>query len=238
MTAKQNNCANKEMVRDFLLNNPSFLEQNPDILEAINVSHHSGKAVSLVERQVSVMRDRNKEMSARVDQMVASATENALLFEKTNRLVLRLLQAQDLSALVTALYLSLKEDFSTEFYSLTLLDNSAIQADSGANVVDKGEAKAKIGAILLANKAVCGVIRDKEIALLFGDQGAKIKSVVALPLGNETRFGVIALGNTDSEFYSRNVGTLFIDYIGELLTQLLPRHIGTITQQSHIGTSV
>jgi len=219
-------CPNEEIVREFLRDNPSFLERNPDILEIIDVSHNSGKAVSLVERQVAVMRDRNKEMSARVDQMVASANENALLFEKTNRLVLNLLRASDLSTLVKALYSSLEEDFSTEFYSLTLLNNGTIQPETGANLVAEKEAKAKIGAILLAEKAVCGVIPDKELSFLFGSRGAGVKSVVALPLGNENTFGVIALGHRDRTFYSRNIGTLFIDYIGELLNELLPKHMG------------
>ena len=64
-----------EIVRDYLRNNPDFLEQNPDILEAMNVSHNSGKAISLVERQVTVMRDRNKEMSRRLEQLLSSANE-------------------------------------------------------------------------------------------------------------------------------------------------------------------
>ena len=79
MTSQKDIDPTVEIVRDFLRKHPDFLEQNPDILEAINVSHNSGKAISLVERQVAVMRDRNKEMSRRLEQMLSSANENALL---------------------------------------------------------------------------------------------------------------------------------------------------------------
>ena len=75
------NLPSEDEVRKYLQENPNFLEENPDILEHLTISHKSGKAVSLVERQLEVMRDRNKEMGRRVDQMVTSANDNSQLFE-------------------------------------------------------------------------------------------------------------------------------------------------------------
>ena len=225
MTTQKDTDPNVEIVRDFLRKHPDFLEQNPDILEAINVSHNSGKAISLVERQVAVMRDRNKEMSRRLEQMLSSANENALLLEKTNRLVINLLGAKNLKELVETLYNSLDQDFSTEFYSLTIITDHVIAPKSEANVISTQQAKDTIGAILLANKAVCGVISDKETELLF--ENSTIGSVVALPFCSQSTQAVIALGNSDPTYYSRDIGTVFIDYIGDLLTELLHRHINT-----------
>ena len=120
---------------------------------------------------------------------------------------------------------SLEQDFSTEFYSLTIITDNSISSKSKANVVTEQQAKEVIGAILLANKAVSGVIRDEELSMLFGN--ANIGSVVALPLKHQGIQAVIALGNSDPQFYTRDIGTVFIDYIGELLTELLPRHLET-----------
>lgn len=216
----------EEAVREYLQQNPSFLDDNPDILEAINISHKSGKAISLVERQVGVMRDRNKEMSRRIERMIASAKDNALLMEKTNRLVLSLLKAHDLRELVTALYQSLGEDFATQFYSLTLIDDGQIASNTGANVTSREKATNEISALLSAAGAVSGIIRDEETALLFGSSGPEVGSVVTLPLRNgEKTLGVLALGNRDRNYYSRDTGTLFITYIGELLNELLPDYL-------------
>ncbi|MFT7690302.1 MAG: hypothetical protein ACI88U_001021, partial [Porticoccaceae bacterium] len=55
-----------KIVREFLRDNPTFLDNHQDILESMDLPHHSGSAVSLVERQVSVMRDRNTEIRARL----------------------------------------------------------------------------------------------------------------------------------------------------------------------------
>ena len=70
----------EKVVREFLRDNPDFLDKNTDILETMVLSHNSGKAVSLVERQVGVMRDRNKEMRSRLDNMLQTAKDNDLLF--------------------------------------------------------------------------------------------------------------------------------------------------------------
>jgi len=224
MTAKKSS-TDEQQVRDYLLNNLSFLEENPDVFEAINISHQSGKAISLVERQVSIMRDRNKNLNDRVEQMRTSAAENAQLLEKTKKLVLNLVQAQDLKSLVKMLTVSLKEDFATEFFNLTLIDSGEISSITGANVISSEEAKSKIGGIIMANHATCGVISREESSLLFGESASDIGSVVALPLKHKTPFAVIALGNSNANFYPSDIGTIFIDYIGDLLTELVPKHL-------------
>jgi uncharacterized protein YigA (DUF484 family) len=124
MTAKKKSTNNQEIAREYLTENPDFFAKNPDIFEALNISHDSGKAISLVERQISLMRERNSEMITQIDQMQNTAKDNALLMEKTNRLVLNLVQAKNLTSLIKALTVSLKSDFSTEFFSLSLIDQS------------------------------------------------------------------------------------------------------------------
>ena len=80
MTTPTKTDPTEKMVREYLRNNPTFLNDNADILESIVVSHDSGSAISLVERQVGILRDRNKEMRGRLDNMLQTAHENDLLF--------------------------------------------------------------------------------------------------------------------------------------------------------------
>ena len=124
-------------MRDYLSQNPDFFQQNPDIFEAINISHDSGKAISLVERQVSLIRKQNKELSTQIEHILSTANDNAALLEKTQRLVLNLIKANDLNSLIKALNISLKTDFATEFFSLTLMDDGSISHKTVANLVSK-----------------------------------------------------------------------------------------------------
>ena len=58
---------NDETVREYLKNNSDFLQRNPDMLDYLHISHASGSAVSLVEKQVSVLRERNIDMRHRLN---------------------------------------------------------------------------------------------------------------------------------------------------------------------------
>ena len=195
----------EKMVREFLRDNPRFLDENTDILECLVLPHNSGNAVSLVERQVGVLRDRNKEMRARLDNMLQTAHDNDLLFEKTKRLVLNLLEAKNLSALIEAVYDSLGKDYGIEFYGLTLLGDEKKLPRTMARVSSMEKANERIGTLLGANRAVCGILREDEMTFLFGERGRNVGSVAAVPLRYDNLYGILAVGNSDPNFYKSSI---------------------------------
>jgi len=215
----------EEVVREFLRDNPDFLDQNPDVLESLTLPHDSGSAVSLVERQVGVMRDRIKEMRGRLDNMLTTAHDNDLLFEKTKRLVLNLLDAKTLPAMIEVLYDSLGKDFAIDFYSLTLLGDENEIPRTLARVSSLEKANDQVGTLLSSNRAVCGVLREEEMTFLFGEKGLQVGSVAAVPLRYNNLYGILALGNADPNFYKSSMGTLFLSYISEVLNRALPKHL-------------
>jgi uncharacterized protein YigA (DUF484 family) len=225
MSKQQEVDPSEKIVREFLRANPSFLDQNTDILETLVLPHDSGKAVSLVERQVGVLRDRNKEMRSRLDNMLQTAHDNDLLFEKTKRLVLNLLEAKNLAALVEAVYDSLGKDFGIDFYSLTLLGDEDKLPRTMARVATMEKANERVGTLLGANRAVCGIVREEEMVFLFGERGRQVGSVAAVPLRYDSLYGILAVGNSDPNFYKSSMGTLFLSYIAEILNRLLPSHL-------------
>lgn len=215
----------EQLVRDFLQDNPTFLDKNPDILESLTLPHNAGNAVSLVERQVGVMRDRNKEMRNRLDNMLETAHDNDLLFEKTKRLVLNLLEAKNLPALVETVYDSLSKDFAIDFYSLTLLEDEKQLPSTMARVASIEKANEKVGTLLNSNRAVSGVLREDEMTFLFGEKGLQVGSVAAVPLRFNNVYGILAVGNSDPNFYKSSMGTLFLSYIAEVLNRILPEYL-------------
>ena len=215
----------EKVVREFLRENPDFLDKNTDILETMVLPHNSGKAISLVERQVGVMRDRNKEMRSRLDNMLQTAKDNDLLFEKTKRLVLNLLEAKTLSALIEAVYDSLGKDYGIEFYSLTLFGDETKLPRTMARIASTEKANDRIGTLIGANRTVCGVLREDEMVFLFGERGRQVGSVAAVPLRYDSLYGILAVGNSDPNFYKSSMGTLFLSYVAEILNRVLPNHL-------------
>ncbi|MDB0047286.1 DUF484 family protein [Porticoccaceae bacterium] len=215
----------EKVVREFLRENPDFLDKNTDILETMILPHNSGKAISLVERQVGVMRDRNKEMRSRLDNMLQTAQDNDLLFEKTKRLVLNLLEAKTLGSLIEAVYDSLGKDYGIEFYSLTLFGDEKKLPRTLARIASTEKANERVGTLIGANRTVCGVLREDEMVFLFGERGRQVGSVAAVPLRYDSLYGILAVGNSDPNFYKSSMGTLFLSYVAEILNRVLPNHL-------------
>ncbi len=211
----------EEQVCAFLSTETDFFDRHPELLESLQLPHESGKAVSLIERQISVLRDRNLEMRSRLNNLLETARANDKLFEKTKRLVLALLETDNLTQAIDTLYDSLKNDFQIEHYQLILFSPEN-KLKTQARIVSLDQGSQAIGGLLRSNRATCGVLRDNELSFLFEEQAEAIKSVAVVPLNNGNSFGVLAIGSSDPLYYKSSMGTLFLSYIAEVLNRILP----------------
>ena len=211
----------EEQVCEFLSAETDFFDRHPELLESIELPHESGKAVSLIERQISVLRDRNLEMRSRLNNLLETARANDTLFEKTKRLVLALLETDSLTRAIDTLYDSLKNDFQIEHFQLILFSTENT-INTPAKVIGLDQGTQAIGGLLRSNRATCGVLRDEELSFLFDDQASAIKSVAVVPLNNGNTFGILSIGSSDPLYYKSSMGTLFLSYIAEVLNRVLP----------------
>ena len=148
---------NDEQVRDYLKQNGDFLQRNPDMLDHLHISHASGSAVSLVEKQVGVLRERNIDMRHRLNALTANARDNDKLYEQTRQLVLALLDAGNVDELYAAFMNAMEKNFKVDYASMILFGESG---DGGTCRIEPAEkAKIEIGALLKSRQPVCGVLR-------------------------------------------------------------------------------
>jgi len=211
---------------DFLKSTPDFFERHPNLLSSIQLPHASGSAVSLIERQVSVLRDRNMEMRHRLSSLLDNARDNDKLFDKTKRLVLSFMEAQDLGDIVDALFYSFNNEFKIHYTTLLLFSNDDDLNAGPARVVSLNEARGPLGNILKSGKAACGNFDGETLHYLFEENAAKVGSVAVAPLIHGNCFGLLAIGNRDPDYYRSSMGTLFLSYIVDMLNRTVPRQLG------------
>ncbi|MDH3992697.1 MAG: DUF484 family protein [Gammaproteobacteria bacterium] len=209
-----------DTVREYLKNNSDFLQRNPDMLDYLQISHASGSAVSLVEKQVSVLRERNMDMRRRLNTLTGNARDNDKLYEQTRSLVLKLLEADSVAALCRTFMTSLGAGFDVEHASIILFGEGDSAGDY--RLESQESAKIEIGALMKGQKPVCGALRKEELSYLFPDAG-EVGSAALMPLGNGAELGLIAVGSSDAGRYSSNMGTLFLSHIADIIVRLLPR---------------
>lgn len=214
-----------EQIAAYLQAHPDFFVNHQLLLAELTLPHESGSAVSLVERQVSILRERNIDMRHRLSKLLDNARDNDKLFDKTKRLVLTLLEGQDMGDIIDALHYSFDKEFSIHFTSVVLFGNVDKVPSSQARVVPIAQARDAIGTLLKNNRASCGSLADKELAFLFGDHADAIGSVATVPLVHGSAFGILAIANRDPNYYRSSMGTLFLSYIAEVLNRLLPKYL-------------
>jgi uncharacterized protein YigA (DUF484 family) len=221
---KKKSVTEKE-VAAYLRDNADFFVNHRDLLEQINLPHQRGEAISLVERQVALLRERNIDMRHRLGKLLDNARENDKLFERTKQLVLQLLEARTLQESVDALLLSFDRDFEIPFTSIVLFGDASRLPECAARICGVHEVRESVGRILSANKAVCGAFPAEELQFFFPGQSEQIGSAAVVPLLHGNCFGLLAIGNGDPNHYRSSMGTLFLGYIAEVLNRLLPKHL-------------
>lgn len=208
-------------VARYLAETPDFFERHLDLLADLQLPHDSGHAISLIERQVSVLRDRNMDMRHRLSKLLDNARDNDKLFDKTKRLVLALLEGRKAEDSINSLFYSFDKDFQIHFTRLILFRPQAGKLGQ-ARCVTLIDAKTPLAKILKTQKAMCGQLGNEEKAYLFGEQAPIVGSAAVVPLVHGTIFGVLAIGNRDAGYYRSSMGTLFLSYIAEILNRTLP----------------
>ena len=206
-------------VAAYLRANSDFFVTHADLLTELLLPHESGDAVSLVERQVSVLRGRNIETRKDLVKLREAAKTNDAHFAKTRDLVLTMLDAPDLITLVSSLNAGIRSEFSAvSAVGIFALDGS-LKPVLGIHSTTRAEAEEKLGN-LLKGGAACGAVREQEAQFLFPD-GPSIKSAAVVALRHAMFRGVLALGSTNAEHFSPGMDTLFLRFIGEVLSRLL-----------------
>ena len=221
---------NDSSVAEYLQNTPDFFERNGPLLTKLRLPHlrDAGATVSLVERQVEVLRERNQSLERKLKELVDVARANDVLADRIHRLSQRLIRTPGLLETINAVESSLREDFDAMHCVLVLFLEAArnLEQDAGRFLRPADPASADIKtfeALLLAGKPHCGRIRDAQRDYLFGTDSREIGSVALTPLGPKGALGILAIGAGDAERFHPTMSTEFLSRIGELVTYALVR---------------
>lgn len=216
-------------VHDFLTENPDFFERHSDLLGSLRLPHVAGGAVSLVERQVSVLRQKDLKLERKLIELIEVARANDLLAEKIHRLALNLIAAKDLSATLNVIEKSLRTGFDASQSILVLFGNPELFKDVKAGrfflpVERDDEGVKAFNTFLNGSSPRCGQVRDTQRDFLFGKETDEIGSAALIPLGEKSGMGFLAIGSGDANRFHPGMSIDFLTRLGELVAEALQRY--------------
>lgn len=218
-----------EAVRDYLAANPDFFERHGDLLRSLRLPHVTGGTVSLVERQVSELRQRDSKLESQLKDLVDVARRNDALAGKIHEFSLQLLAATTLAETVKVCETALRTGFDADKAVLVIFRDASLFGECGEQgrflrPTDRScpELRA-FDTILNRSTPRCGQIRDSQRDFLFGENTNEIGSCALVPLGEECDLGFLAIGSADADRFHPGISIDFITRLGELIARALSR---------------
>jgi uncharacterized protein YigA (DUF484 family) len=215
----------EEAVADYLQRRPDFFERHGSLLLRLKLPHETnGFTVSLIERQVSMLRQRNAELERQLKDLISVAKANDALVEKIHQLSLRLLRTSGQAQRLEQIETSLREDFGAERAALVLFAGAGVDA-AGPGFVKtfsrEDQELKPFSAFIQGARARCGPLRDRQKAVLFDRDADGIASAAMLPLGKNSSIGFLVIGSSDPAHFHPGKRMDFLNRIGELITVAL-----------------
>ena len=212
-------------VADYLRQNPDYFHHRDDLLAELTIPHQRGDTISLVERQMTLLRERNQTLNQRLGNLVNIARDNDQLFEQCRRLLLGLMESDTLDEVADTLEDSLMHDFRIDLCTFILISDHPLE--TRVRVCRERDLSRHVQDLLSrnvqGNRTVCGKLRADEATFLFPGHASTVASAAVTPLHYHERLGILALGSRQTDQFRAGVDTLFVRFIADALGRILGR---------------
>ncbi|WP_353570464.1 DUF484 family protein [Candidatus Albibeggiatoa sp. nov. BB20] len=208
----------EEDVESYLHQHPKFFNRHADLLAVMEIPHERGEAISLVERQLAVLREENQRLQHQFSELVNIAKQNDALNQRIQWIILSLAQANSVEEFFDLLYDTLQTEFKTDAITVRLFEMSENQQRAEFVEYD-AQIFQLFETILSGHQTLCGQLDVAQKDYLFAEQN--ITSAVLIPLGTPKARGVLAMGSLEVSRFHSGMSTDLLKYMGELIGQLL-----------------
>jgi len=214
-----------EQVASYLKQHPDFFINRDSLLAEITLPHESGQAISLLERQVKILRERSIESRHTLNQLLETAKYNDQLFNVTRALILALLMEDEVAQIASATEANLCTQPGIDACSVILFQADHLKNVEHARLESPEFLQENFPTLLRDRRTLCKAVSKETAAFLFPQRSASIRSVALCPIGRERMLGVLAIGNKSQDYFNEDLDTLFLDFIGEVLESIIIRKV-------------
>ncbi|WP_153111308.1 DUF484 family protein [Propionivibrio limicola] len=211
-----------EEVAQYLVDHPHFFEEYADLVVHLAIPHpHGGRTISITERQMIGLRDKNRQLEGKMSELLQFGEENDVISEKMHRLGVAIIAASTFQSVVHSLNFHLRDDFAIPHFALRLWRCP----ESGEELPEFAEVSVELQSFAeTLTEPYCGSTSGFETSSWFGEASSHVRSqgLIALRNGGGS-FGMIALGSEDPQRFYAGMGTLYLERLGEMASAALAR---------------
>lgn len=218
------------LVIEYLKTHPDFFREYPTALREVTIPHLVGAGVvSLIERQVAMLRTHCAQLQQELDLRKTRAGLQRAMLQNMQAVTLKLLRCDGAAEIYAAALKCLKRDYAVDELRVFIFsDEIAGQAVEGIKFLPR-TAKLKYMFIELINrsKPLCGSLQDEHIRMLFQAAAGHVNSTLIIPLRHPKWEGLVALGSHEHGRYGRGFELEMLQHLfavlGARLDQIITR---------------
>jgi uncharacterized protein YigA (DUF484 family) len=208
-------------VADYLQQHPDFFQDYLDLLEVLTIPHPSGTAVSLLVKQVQLLRDKHDRQEQRLAELLEIAKANDVASTKLHQLSLSLFNTNSLEEAATTLGEALMEYFASDFVALRLIQPCPNEALATLFIDPQSNDVKAFMKEIGSQQIKCARPTLAQAKILFGDQALAVNSCALIPMRLGESDGILAIGSREAGRFHFSMGQLFLSQIGELVAARL-----------------
>ncbi len=218
----------EQEVAAYLRARPDFLLRHLELLEHLEINHAAGSAISLIERQVDLLRGKNLRLEDRLAHLLGNAAENERRATSVHKLARTLIRAPSLAAVIAGLRSCMREDFAIDevFVGVNPSIYKRNDIEGFAPLEAEGALTRSLDNFLRTRLIECGPIDAARAKLMFPRAEQPVLSAAIVPLEKEKSLGLLALGSKDADRFQPRQGKLFLEMTAELVAAALRARVG------------
>ncbi len=219
-----------EQVADYLKKHPNFFANQDELILALTIPHESGKAISLLERQVTLLRESSIEARQKLGNLLENARNNDQLFDTTRSLVLALLRAENTTELGEACQDQLSNHANIDALEVIFVEHSQLNVAPTVRTYPPKKMMQDFKDVFRLKRTHCGAMESWQLDILFPNANGTVKSTALCPVvHNGEVMALIAFGSKNENYFNAHLDTLFLDFIGSVVGAILAKQLNGST---------
>ena len=210
-------------IANYLANTPDFFERHAGLLAAVQLtSPHGNRAVSLQERQAEMLREKIRHLELRGAEMIRHGQENTSIADKLHHWTRELLLTREPRDLPEVISREIVQQFAVPQVAIKVWDVLPTFAHEAFAQEASEDVKAFATSL---TRPYCGANPGLEAAQWLVDPSSAA-SLALIPLRSDATapaFGLLVLASPEPQRFAADMGTDFLERIGQLTSAALSR---------------
>ena len=219
---KKNNSDESKII-SYLEDNPDFFLNKNDLLINLEIPHQKKGSVSLVEHQIGILQQENKQLKNQLNELIKNASSNHKIIEKIQNLSYKLFQSKSSSEALSYSRKFLINEFEINDCTFVFYEKLDFKKSKFILIKNKKDKSLKLFESFIKNNIPrCNKLSEIQYQFLFSTSNS-IRSSALIPLGLTENIGFLAINSLDEERFSPDMSMDYLLIIGKLISNAILR---------------